>query len=250
LNEQNSVAMMGTDQRAIERWADISGKYYASGFIAQFSYKNKGPGGAEVRVCVEPEAETLRGRLEARRLKPNFAYQIKLRGLFADRRSFEAIGHAGRWRLPGRETNYCDEDYEAYEHKDMVEAYILFDYFVTDKHGNAVRDFALDSNLHVLWNAGRQRADMREEDLLGVWVDSSDPAVYARPRAKPTAEFVWAEREVWRYRTPEQTRFLPPGHYRAELALTEESFHSRDGDGGWWCTPYHCPIAFTVKEPQ
>lgn len=250
LDEQNSQRMQGMNDPANERWADVAGNYYTSSFISQFSYENTKPGGPVVRVRIAPEAPTLKGRLEAQGLKPNFAYQIKLRGDFTDRDAFEAIGYAGRWRLPGRATNYTDDDYRACPDKENVEAYLLFDYFVTDRKGNAVRVFALDSCLHVLWNAFRQHPPASARDILPVIVDSTSPSHYARPKAgEPRVELLWAERERSRYRNPAQSTFLPPGPYRAELVLTEESFHSRDNDGGWWATVYVCPIEFTITPP-
>jgi hypothetical protein len=57
---------------------------------------------------------------------------------------------------------------------------------------------------------------------------------------------LWAERESIRYDHADQTIRLSPRRYSAELVLTEESFHFRDNDGGFWATVYRCPIAFTV----
>lgn len=242
----NAQVMTGMDDSANERWCDTAEHDYSPEFVASFSYEGRGARRPEVLVQVEPRADTLRGRLEAHRLKPNFTYQIKLRGIFADRRSFEAIGRMGRWRLPGRGTNYTDEDYESFPAKEAVEAYILFDYFVTDRNGNAIREFALDSSLHVLWNASRQAGAPEHGDLLRAIVLADDPAVYAVPSPAPTAEWLWAERERVRYTSVDQRITLPPGEYRAELVLTEESFHSSSPRGGFWATVYRCPVAFTV----
>ncbi|MCX7591159.1 MAG: hypothetical protein N2255_05970 [Kiritimatiellae bacterium] len=250
LTAENSQTMIGVDDQQNERWADVAGNYYSQRFINSFSYSRPTPKGPVVRVRIEPRGKTLAGRLEARGLKPNFAYQIKLRGIFDDRTAFEKIGYAGRWRLPGRETNYSDRDYETHPNPEEVEAYILFDFFVTDAGGNAVRNFALDSSLHVLWSALRQRFPNDLGDLVAVVVDATNPLVYARPKKLETVELLWAEREVGRYKTPDQTVFLPPGRYRAELVLTEESFHSRDNDGGWWATVFVCPIEFEVVSPE
>ena len=242
----NAQAMAGMDDVLNERWCDIAGNYYSEAFIADFSYEGRGKRRPVVLVAVAPSAATLRGRLEAHRLKPNFAYQVKLRGVFSDRQAFEAIGHAGRWRLPGRGTNYTDADYDAYPDKAAVEAYILFDYFVTDRNGNAVRDFALDSSLHVLWNASRQGGDPQPGDLLRCEVRADDPASYGRPKPTGSVEWLWAEREMVRYSAADDVIRLPPGDYTAELVLTEESFHSHDTDGGFWATVCRCPVRFTV----
>jgi hypothetical protein len=238
--------MAGLDDPANERWCDIAGNYYASTLADGFSYARPCPRNPRVYIRVTPRAATLQGRLEARRLKPNFAYQIKLRGLFADRRGFEAIGRTGRWRLPGRGTNYTDQDYADYPDKPAVESYVLFDYFVTDRFGNAIREFALDSTLHVLWNASRQRGTPEPGDLLRAVIVADDPAAYLRPKPGAVVQWLWAEREHGRYASRDQAIRLPPGDYSAELVLTEESFHSSDGDGGFWATVYRCPIAFTI----
>lgn len=247
LTATNAQVMNGMDQPDLERFRDVSGNDYAPAFITNFSYARPCSRDPQVLIRIEPRADTLRGRLEAHRLKPNFAYQIKLRGDFSDRAAFETIGRVGRWRLPGRFTNYTDEDYRDYPDKASVEAYILFDYFVTDLNGNAVRDFALDSSLHVLWNAARQNGTPDPRDLYRVITIAADPSVYSRPKRVASVEWLWAEREVFRYRTPDGPIRLPPGAYRAELVLTEESFHSQDNDGGFWATVYKCPIRFTIS---
>jgi hypothetical protein len=203
-----------------------------------------------VRVRIAPEAAQLRGRLEAHGMKPNFVYQIKLRGLFEDRRSFETIGQFGRWRLPGRHTNYSDVDYACYPFKELVESYILFDFFITDAKGNAVRDFALDSSLHVLWNASRQGGGGMADDMVPVVVEADNAADYMRPKAKRTLELIWAQREMTRYESADQVIALPPGSYKAELVLTEESFHSTYNDGGYWATVCRLPVSFTITSER
>lgn len=249
LNESNSVLMSGLSAWGIQRWCDMAGNFYSTRLIREFSYERPGPSGPFVRVRVEPEGPTLKGRLEARGLKPNFAYQIKLRGLpEEDFEAFERIGYAGRWRLPGWGTNYTDEDYRQYPDKKQVEAYLFFDFFVTDKKGDAIRDFELDSSLHVLWNASRQTGTPNVSDLEPVMVVADDPLNYAIPRARESLELIWAEREMCRYRHADELIRLPPGEYIAEIVLTEESFHSPYNDGGYWATVLACPAHFTITE--
>ena len=248
LTPTNALTMIGMDDPLQERWCDIGGNFYSAGFVSRFSYANPCARNPHVLVQVEPRADTLRGRLEARHLKPNFAYQLKLRGVFSDRSSFEAIGHVGRWRLPGRGTNYADQDYLEYEDKAAVESYILFDFFVTDGRGDAVRPFALDSSLHVLWNASRQGGEPEMNDLCRIVAVPNDPEAYSRPKLRGTIEWLWAEREIVRYTNRDQIIRLPPGNYSAELVLTEESFHSHENDGGFWATVYRCPVSFTVNQ--
>jgi len=249
LNESNSTVMTGIAECAVQRWCDISGNFYSTSLIREFSYTNPGSNGPVVRVKVEPSGPTLKGRIEAKGLKPNFAYQIKLRGLpHEDFEAFERIGYTGRWRLPGWGTNYTDDDYRLCADKKRVESYILFDFFVTDGRGNAIRNFELDSSLHVLWNAARQCGTPNTDDLIPVLVEAADPAKYAVPRRKVSVEFIWAEREVCRYRSADDIIRLPPGDYRAELVLTEESFHSPYNDGGYWATVLKCPVKFTITQ--
>jgi hypothetical protein len=250
LSDSNSMRMQGMNSPSEERWCDMAGNMYSSEFISKFDYEKPSTDGPIVRVRVDAQSSTFSGRLEARGLKPNFAYQMKLRGSFSDRRSFEAIGYAGRWRLPGLSTNYGDEDYRAYDKKEEVESYLFFDYFMTDGRGNAIRDFALDSSLHVLWSATHQRVPDRYEDLLLKVVRATDPRVYARPKAEATAEQIWAEVELPRYKTANQKKFLPDGEYSAEFALTEESFHSWYRDGGYWATVCKVPVEFSIITKQ
>jgi hypothetical protein len=239
--------MSGVDDPENERWCDIAGNFYSGSFVRQFSYAHARSGGPIVRVQISPCGPTLAGRIEAQGLKPNFAYQIKLRGDYAALENFEAIGWLGRWRLPGRGTNYSDEDYRNSPDKARVEAYILFDFLITDRNGRAVRDFALDSSLHVLWNADRQRRPDNEDALVPALVSADDPAVYSVPKSPRSVEFLWAERETSRYRRAGDTIRLPAGRYRAFLVLTEESFHAVEADGGHWATVCELPIQFEVR---
>lgn len=246
LTETNSLVMKGFNDPANERWCDLAGNIYSSEYMKRFDYEKTARSGPIVRIRIDKAAPTFRGRLEARGLKPNFAYQMKLRGKFEDRKSFEAIGYAGRWRLPGKRTNYDDIEYQEYENKAEVEAYLFFDYFITDAAGDAIRDFALDSSLHVIWSALHQYLPDDFMDIYTVLVIASDPKVYARPKKDPTIERVWAERELSRYKEADQKQFLQAGTYNAELVLTEESFHSWYRDGGYWATVYSVPVSFTV----
>ena len=246
LSSANASRMRGRNHPALERWADIAGNFYAAEFIRRFSYEDASADGPQVWVRLTPAGPTLAGRLEARHLKPNFAYQMKLVGSWTEPRQAEAIGYRGRWRLPGPGTNFSDDEFRAHPRKEQVEAYILFDFFVTDAAGHAVREFALDSTLHVLWNGTRQWQTSHEGDVLELSVAASDPQVYARPKRTPSVERLWAERERQRYPRGEQTIRLPPGPYFAFLWLTEESFHASERDGGYWATVCSLPIQFTI----
>lgn len=245
LSETNSQKMVGFDD-VEQRWSDVAGNYYAQSFISGFSYTNSGANAPEVRVLVNTRAPTFQGRIEARGLKPNFVYQMKLRGVYDNVKAFENIGYIGRWRLPGRGTNYTDDQYRKYPEKNKVKAYVYFDFFKTDEHGNAARDFSLIRSLHITWNATRQRADTRVRDLIPVIVKANNPAFYAKPKPDPSVELLWLERERIRYATDREIRLLAAGDYTAELVLTEETFHAIGRDGGFWPTVFVCPVAFTV----
>jgi hypothetical protein len=253
LDERNAIRLQGIDEPELSRWADVAGNYYSEAFCRQFSYTDTAPDGPRAFVRLASRGETVSGRLELRGMKPNFAYQLKILGNYAAGvERYEAIGHIGRWRLPGRRTNFTYKDYDRFEDKDQVEAYVLFDYVVTDAKGDAVRDFALDSSLHVLWNALRQkRHRIYRDDALAVTVVADDPAIYARPKPEPTVEYIYAERETVRYRRLPAGAVirLPPGEYDAFFAITEESFHSEDSDGGHWSTVLRAPVSFEVVAP-
>ena len=248
LGPKNAVRMQGQDVPGKERWCDVAGNYYTRQFAATFSYEHDADDSPRILVRIQPEGVTLRGRIEAHNLKPNFAYQIKLFGDFDHRRSFERIGYTGRWRLPGWGTNYTDEDYEEFpeERKHEARAYIFFDYFVTDAHGNAARDIYLDSSLHVLWLRRQWYTGVTDTDLNEVTILASAPEVYARPKREPQTVAIWAERESCRYTHADQQIRLPPGDYKAVLGLTEESFHSYDTDGGYWATVAKVPVQFRI----
>lgn len=244
LQAEQAQKLTGMNDPENERWSDIAGNIYATEFINSFSYEGKM---AQVLLAFDKTSDTLRGRLEAKGLKPNFAYQIKLRGIFENFESFEKIGYAGRWRFPGKGTNYTDAQYESRKDKSDVEAYLLFDFFVTDKKGDAVRDFELDSSLHVLWNASRQQYVPNGDDVIPIIVDASSKKYYSLPKKNRNIELLWCERQTCRYKTADQKRFLPKGKYDAELVLTEESFHSAANDGGYWATVFKGEIEFEVE---
>lgn len=250
LVEGNSQRMIGIEDFRNARWFDIDDNVYSRRLINDFRYEDTSPVGPEVRIRIDGDGDTLRGRLEGHRLKPNFAYQIKLRGVYDHRESFEIIGQVGRWRLPGWGTNFSDEDYQRYPEKSKAEAYLLFDFFVTDRRGSAVRNFELDSTLHVLWKAEQRTNGVPRADMVACLVDASDPNDYMSPASETRAQWIWAEREHRRYSHPDQVTSLPPRSYYAELVLTEESFHSSSYAGGYWATVLRCPITFSIAQPN
>jgi hypothetical protein len=238
--------MRPLDDRANERWADLFGNYYSSAFITGFSYSATTPDGPSVRVTVAPTGPTLRGRLVARHLKPHFIYQVKLRGDYArDPEGHRLLGLRGRFRLPGRETNYTAAEALAYPRPEQVESYLLFDYFVTDAAGNADLAFAAEHSFHVVWRSACNRVESQLK-VRRITGDFSDPRCYAIPKAAPRQEVLWAE--LCKTSVDDPTRLqLPARTYHAELLVTEESMHSYDADGGWWATVYGLPISFTIQ---
>jgi len=231
-----------------ERWHDITGTAYASEFRTAFRYAD-----ARVTLTYTRTGRSFRGWLEARGLKPNFAYQMKLRGdTRRDPEVHRILGYLGRWRLTGRRgTNFTDYDYETAPDKSQVESYILFDFFVTDAQGRARKTFYLNSTLHVLWNSAVnyvwENRDMLSQAVL---VERHAP-VYAPEhltRAPETVE-LWAESQHgWQpSRPPVGQVLLPEGRYVCDFVLTEESFHrSATPGGGYWATVLGASVDFVI----
>ena len=248
-----TASFEGIDDFENERFLDIAGRAYSRKFLEHFSYTNPSAERPQVTVEYLARGEAFAGRVIGTGLKPNFAYQLKLRGRWEDRAAFENIGRTGRWRLPGRGTNYTDKDYEAYEDKYLVEAYILFDFMVTDPFGNVDKEFYLDSSLHVLWNYNTQRSPSSLDSRPTIHTRAgTHRELYANPRVELSPHRIYAEseqknRSSGNNRKPVGQAFLPPGHYTAELVLTEESFHGY-GDCGFWATVMYAPVAFEVVD--
>lgn len=252
LKTEEFVVLKLTDREA-ERFMDVGGRGYSRAFLGSFSYTD--PSAARPKVAIEylARAETFVGRVKASGLKPNFAYQVKLRGKYTeDPEGFEGIGYTGRWRLPGRGTNYTDKDYQEYPYKERVEAYLLFDFVVTDSEGNAEKEFYADSTLHVLWNASTQRGPHRADGAQVPFFRANRRSeFYAHPHPDLRTQRLYAESEQHARgkdnRKPIGQAFLPPGEYKAEVVLTEESFHGY-GDAGFWATVMSAPVEFEVTD--
>ena len=248
-----SAEFVGIADLENERFFDVACGAYSKSFLTTFSYTD--PSAARPKVWVDylRRAETFVGTLTAKGLKPNFAYQLKLRGVFSDRPAFERIGKLGRWRLPedpehGGSTN---EQYERLTDKSQAHSYLTFDFFVTDPDGNAQREFYADSSLHVLWNTAQSHPGAWHSQIVEVRREQSDPDDYANPRPDFSSIGVFAESEhlpngIRTGRPNIGEAFLPPGTYNAEFVLTEESFHGY-GDGGFWTTVMRTPVRFEVE---
>lgn len=243
--------------REEERYLDVAGRAYSRQVLEGFSYTDpKAPKRPELVVEYLARAETFVGRIRGAGLKPNFAYQLKLWGNYRENPDgFEKIGYTGRWRLPGRGTNYKDKAYEEYPDKEAVEAYLLFDFFVTDEKGKVDKEFYADSSLHVLFNSSTQGSPKDADGCqMPIIRRESDRALYANPKVDLRMHRLYAESEQNMqgekdHRQPIGQAFLPPGKYKAEVVMTEESFHGY-GDAGFWATVMTAAVEFEVEDKE
>jgi len=232
------------------RWLDALDHPYSDAFRRSFSYAD-----AHAVVRFPREGPVFHGRVVARKLKPNFAYQIKLVGmpLFlwgkkGDAASNRRIGELGRWWKPGKDAHnayFFDTD----EDKSHMEGYLIFGYFVTDAQGNADATFRLDSSLHVLWKTSQW------PPAKGDAKPTRHPIVAQAGRGGYDRSFPKGELEVYaegQYgRPPLGKARLPAGRYRCFFLLTEESFHSWGGGiGGDWAAALAAPIEFAITSPE
>jgi hypothetical protein len=232
------------------RWLDCLGQPYSEAFRKSFDYKD-----AEVDVRFERRAAVFQGRVSARRLKPNFAYQIKLVGLppslwgeKGHAAANRALGEAGRWWIPGKEGRnayFFGEEKET--DKDAMEGYLLFGYFVTDGDGKAEAPFRLDSSYHVLWKVSQWAPDKDDSPPTQHQV-AAEAGSLGYDRSFPPGEFaLYAEAQTGR--PPIGQVRLPPGDYRCFLLLTEESFHDyTNADGGDWAAALAVLVHFTITQ--
>jgi len=232
------------------RWLDCLGQPYSEAFRKSFSYKDAG-----VEVRFKRSAPVFEGTLAARKLKPNFAYQIKFVGLppslwgrKGHAASNRAIGELGRWWIPGKEGRnayFFGDEKEA--DKDAMEGYILFGYFVTDARGEARAAFRLDSSYHVLWKTS-QWPPAKGDSVPTEHEAVAEAGGLGYDRSFPPGKFLlYAEGE--RNRPPIGQVRLPLGGYRCFFLLTEESFHDyTNPDGGDWAAALAALLEFTIAE--
>lgn len=230
------------------RWLDCLGQPYSEAFRRSFSYKR-----AEAVVRFGRSAPVFEGRLSARGLKPNFAYQVKLVGLppavwgeKGHAASNRAIGGAGRWWIPGEagRNAYFFGDEDAAD-KDAMEGYLVFGYFVTDADGRADVAFRADRSLHVLWKVS-QWPPGANDSRPTVHRVAAEAGRLGYDRSFPLGE-VALYAEAARGRPPIGQVRLPPGGYRCFFLLTEESFHDyANPDGGDWAAALAALIEFTI----
>ena len=233
----------------VYRWLDALDHPYGPEFRRAFSYAN-----AQVVLRFDRVGPTFRGTLTARKLKPNFAYQMKLVGMppvlwgeKADSASNWRLGQVGRWWRPGKEASnayFIDPEKE----RDSLEAYLVFGYFVTDAQGNAEVKFALDSSYHVLWKVS-QWPPAKDDGKPTRHAVVAEAGRYGYDKSFPDGEFeLYAEAQYGR--PPLGTVQLPPGPYRCFLLLTEESFHAwGNPEGGDWAAALAGEVQFTIALP-
>lgn len=213
-------------------------------------------GQVTVTFDTAPDTRQVSGRLVATGLKPNFFYQIKLAGkpvsgkrgwgAYGDNWSNERIGYAGRWWNDETQANATDADYERlYKNvadpaaRKTVYGYLLVDAFVTDKDGNAVKNFITNNSYHVGWREGQKSFfSSSYYKYIGTYAPYSDSTYgYGKSMPSTSAIKMYLEYEPGR----SQSLQWAAGDYNCRLILTEESFHNNYGgtnhpDGGMWLT--------------
>lgn len=228
------------------RWLDALGHPYSEEFRKAFDYKK-----AEVELRFAREAPILGGMLKARKLKPNFAYQMKLVGMppflwgeKGDAAANRGIGDVGRWWRPGKEGSNA-YFFEGDTDKEQMEGYLVFGYFVTDAEGNADVEFRVDSSFHVLWKVSQWEpspgdAPPTHHTVVG------EAGRWGYDRSFPPGEFgLYAEAQYGR--PPIGQARLAAGRYRCFFLLTEESFHDYyNPDGGDWAAALAALVDFAI----
>lgn len=246
------------------RWRDVGDVTYSEQFRDRFAYE--GTPSRRVTLSYEPTGETLRGTLEARGLKPWFAYQLKLVGAAGIRGTSETansasvetwssyrLGRLGRWWCEHCYWNLSDQEVRQHLRQGhTVKGYVLFDWLVTDGEGNCTHEFALDRSLHVLWRVGQR--DRERNDSPRRWYELVRGGYGYAPEQQGTSEEVGLYGE-WE---PGRARIgllrLPIGEYSVRLNLTEESFHANLNEdveaGGLWAWVLDGGLQFTVSKEE
>lgn len=242
------------------RWRDVVDQPYGAAFRRSYDYRREL---ANLHLVWNDDGPIPSGRLVARRLKPNFAYQLKLmgsRGLYGpeavdnqwDQRAWASyqLGTHGRW--------WCEEcDWNAYDgdlgwhirQGHTVLGYIVFDWFVTDAAGCADVSFTVESSYHVLWHTGQRKPGRYDSSLRRYAIEPGDYAYGPQAAAAAREVLLFGEWEAGRP-LPGQLQ-LPAGEYQVFLNLTEESFHAGSEDGGGhWAQVLQAPVSFTVPPPS
>ena len=238
-------------QAARERWIDVADNPYAA-FVEGTQKFDYAKAQVVLHYAKTPPVPYFLGRIEARGLKPNFSYQLKLTGkpdkgiwgwgAQGDEWANEQLGFAGRWfcghPVHKSGTNFDDNHFREYyqnalpgaEHN--IGGYVYMGEFVTDGQGNADVQFWGEHPYHIKWLSWQGGAK-------NVWAGQSvlDTTNYAYGNDIPAPSAVSAYYENEPGRTQPLT--LAPGHYNTRFVITEESFHNpvnARGQGGYWKT--------------
>jgi len=246
-----------------QRWRDIAGVPYAEALRADFDYADADRRRVEVRY--HSPAPTLQGAVRACGLKPWFAYQLKLVGAkpisgaleednAQDARTWSSwqLGHLGRWWCEDCRWNVPDAELARHlEAGHSVRGYLLFDWFVTDGHGGAEHQFALDSSLHVLWRVGQRERGYRDGPPR--WYELRRLAYGYEATEAGAIESIGLFGEWEPDRPGVGSLRLPPGEYICRLNVTEESFHDNMDEGrtleggGFWAWVLDAALRFEVR---
>jgi hypothetical protein len=210
-----------------QRWRDVAENTYDASYQSSYSYSQ-----ANVSVTYQQSGSSFSGSFDATGLKPNFAYQLKLQGKPSeDPISDQHLKDIGRsFDIALNETI----------------GYVVFDFIVTDRNGEAHCNFSLANSYHVLWKVSQRTPQPNDSTPRSVTVQGSPedpPQAYVDP-VGPTDVQIYAE---WEKGVPGNVQ-LPPGTYNVKFVITEESFHSSIGDptGGYWSTVMGGDVFFTI----
>jgi hypothetical protein len=248
------------------RWLDSADQAYATDYRNNYNYSQ-----AAVTVTYFRVGKTLTGRLVAKNLKPNFAYQLKLVGAPGTVDN-EQIGLAGRWwqeewngsswsngqnlnnKGNGSSPNPNDLVYFAKRFTEdpssptgyhyRYTGYLLFAYFITDENGDATIYFETGSCYHVLWKTN-QRSRTANDGPIHTATFDPDPSQAAYDADYPNSTIsIFGEWE----RLPIGGVNLALGQYSCQMVLTEESFHGTSPLAGNWAAAMSVEISFTITE--
>jgi hypothetical protein len=158
------------------------------------------------------------------------------------------LGHVGRWWCQTCNWNVSDAQLNSHVKRGhVVVGYLLFDYFVTDETGVAVKPFALDSSFHVLWKLSQRSPGSNDSSPTTHTVAMTSAWGYDADETDGT-EAIYAEWEPDRP-LPGQVE-LPAGPYPVWFNVTEESFHANltydQPLGGYWAQVLRGDVTFTV----
>jgi len=212
-----------------QRWRDIAENTYSPSYQANFNYSQ-----ANVSLTYELSSPSFSGTFEAAGLKPNFAYQLKLQGKpVEDPVSNQHLRDVGR-------------SYDVAPN--LTIGYVIFDFLLTGRNGEANCSFSVANSYHVLWKTNQRTP--QPNDSIPKWLSveggpDDSPQAYTA-NVTPTIVGIYAE---WEKGVPGNVS-LPAGNYDVEFIITEESFHSPIDDalGGYWSTVMGCDINFTITE--